>query len=210
MTSMSLKEKIAGILIAFSLLILGAWCLIFKAYYATGDEIHARLSLGDKPGALDSLKTYQASILAYPIYNYYKFEKFRFRSFYLEGVVSDEAGNHAVASTAFRKATQSQEAHIAAASKYNLSHYAIKDGSFEKARMLLNEALMLDPEDMNAKINLELVLKKNQAGHKADLPKEKEEKESVLPQAEPGEQWRLDVPDEDGEGSGASSGRSFL
>jgi tetratricopeptide (TPR) repeat protein len=204
-------KKILTSLIVFSLLAVGMWCLTFKVYYDTNDKVSNKLLLGDWPGALDSIKAYQENLLSYPIYNYSKLEKYRYRLFYLEGVVSHDVGNFEAANAAFRKAAKSQEVLIAATSRYNLAYYAMKENGLNKAQSLLNEVLMLSPNDIDAKINLELMLKKIQARQKIDLPKETEKKESIRPQAEPGEQWRLDVPDEDGEGgSGAPSGRSFL
>ena len=166
--------------------------------------------MGDWPGALGLLKNYQKNLLSYPLYNFPKLKKYRFRLNYLEGVVYNEVGNIEVASAVFMRAAESQETAIAAAAKYNLAYYAIKENGLNKGQSLLNEALMLNPNDVGAKINLELIIKRIQDRQKIDLPEETEKQEPVKPQPEPGEQWRLDVPDEEGEGSGASSGRSFL
>jgi tetratricopeptide (TPR) repeat protein len=203
-------KKVLNALFLFSLVAVSTWCLIFKAYYAANDEVARRLSLGDWPGGLNSIKTYQKNILSYPIYNFSKLKKYRFRLNYLEGVVFNDVGNFETATAAFRKAAKSHEVLIAAASKYNLAYYAIKENGLNEAQSLLNEALMVDPNDVEAKINLELLLKKIQARQKEALPEETKKKEPIRPQVEPGEQWRLGVPDEKGEGSGASSGRSFL
>jgi hypothetical protein len=163
-----MMKKVLSAFILLSILVVSMWCLTFKAYYDTNDEVASRLSLGDWPGALYSIKTYKNSILSYPVYNFSKLGKYRYRL------------------------------------------YSMKEKGLNKAQSLLNETLMLDPNDVDAKINLELMLKKIQARQKVDLPEETEKKESIRPQAEPGEQWRLDIPDKDGEGSGASSGQSFL
>ena len=203
-------KKLLSALILLSLLAVSTWCLIFKAYYNTNDIVVSRLSLGDWPGALDYLKSYQKSMLSYPVYNFSKLKKYRFRLNYLEGVVYNDVGNIAAATAAFRKAAQSPETAIAAGSQYNLAYYAIKANGLNKARFLLNEALMLNPNDVEAKINLEQTLRKIQAGQKTALPEETEKQEAIRPQNNPGEQWRLDVPDDKGEGSGASSGQSFL
>ena len=205
-----MTQKILSIIIVFSLLAVGTWCLTFKAYYATSDEVARRLSLGDWPGALDSVKNYQNNLLSYPVYNLSKLENFRFRLNYLEGVVYNDGGNLEAAAASFRKAAESRETAVAAAAKYNLAYYAMKENGLHKAQALLNEALMLNPADVGAKINLELILKKILARHKTELSEETQKRESVKPQTKPGEQWRLDVPDEEGEGSGASSDRSFL
>lgn len=203
-------NKIVCILIVFSLLAGSTWCLVFNAYYDASEEVGNRLSLGDWPGALDTLHNYQKNPLAYPIYNASKLKKYRFRLNYLEGVIYSDVGNSEAATSFFRKAAESQEATIAAAARYNLAYYAMKENGLDKARSLLNETLMLNPNDVGAKINLELILKKIEARQQMDLPEESEKRETIRPQAAPGEQWRLDVPDEEGEGSGASSGQSFL
>jgi tetratricopeptide (TPR) repeat protein len=203
-------KKTISILIILSLFVAGIWCLVFKAYYDTSDEIAQKLSLGDWPGALDSLKSYQSSILSYPVYNSSKLKKFRSRLVFLEGIVANDTGNFDMAAASFRKAARSQEIAVSAASKYNLAYYAIKDNNIGKAKSLLNEALMMAPNDVEAKINLELILKTIQARQILEPPEKTKKKDSIKPQAEPGEQWRLDVPDEEGEGSGASPGRSFL
>jgi tetratricopeptide (TPR) repeat protein len=203
-------KKVLSTLILLSLLGVSTWCLTFNTYYDTNDEIAKRLSLGNWPGALDSVKRYQENILSYPVYNFQKLKKYRLRFNFLEGVVYNEVGDEEKATAAFMKAAKSQETSIAAAAKYNLAYYAVKGSNLQKTQSLLNEALMMDPNDVDAKINLELVLKKIQEREKIDLQEETEKKEPIKPQVEPGEQWRLDVPDEEGEGSGASSGRSFL
>jgi len=203
-------KKIITTLILLSMLVIGTWCLIFGAYYDINDEVSNRLSLGDWPGALNSIINYQSEVLSYPIYNFPKLEKYRFRLNYLEGVVSNDVGNYEAAIIAFKKAAKSQETFIAAASRYNLAYYAMKENGLNKAQSLLHEALMMAPNDVEAKINLELILKKIQARQQLELPEKTKKKDFIKPQAEPGEQWRLDVPDEDGEGSGASSGRNFL
>jgi tetratricopeptide (TPR) repeat protein len=205
-----MMKKVLSALILLSLLAVSTWYLTFKAYYDAHDEVASRLSLGDWPGAVDSVKTYQKNILSYPVYNIQKLKKYRFRLNYMEGVVYNEVGDYEIANAAFRKAAGSQEIQIAAASKYNLAYYAMQGNNLEKARSLLNGALMMDPNDVDAKINLELTLKKIQEREEIDSPEETEKEKTIRPQAEPGEQWRLDVPDEEGEGSGASSGRSFL
>ena len=203
-------NKVLSAFILFSLLAASLWYLTFKEYYAANDEVAGRLSLGDWPGALDSIKNYRKNILSYPIYNFSKLKKYRFRLSYLEGVVSNDLGDYEVAAMAFGKGAESRETYIAAASKYNLAYYAMKENNLHKAQSLLNEALTMDPNDIAAKVNLELILKKIQAGQEQEMSEETEKKESLRPQAEPGEQWRLGVPDEEGEGSGAASGRNFL
>ena len=203
-------KKSISILILLSMVAVGMWCLAIKAYYDTSDEITGRLALGDWLGAHDLLESYQDSILSYPLYNSANLEKYRYRLIFLEGIVANEGGRYDTASSAFRKAAKSSDGYISSASRYNLAYYAAKENNLKKAQSLLNEALMIAPGDVEAKINLELILKKIQARQQLELPEKKEKKDSVEPQAEPGEQWRLDVPDDEGEGSAASSGRSFL
>ena len=182
-------KKILSIAVLLAIALTGLWCLVSKAYYDTGDEAASRLSLGNWPGALDTLRAYQESVLSYPVYNLAWMEKFRLRLRYLEGVVAAGSGKPEAAAAAFRKVARSPEAPMAAAATYNLALYALQENRLQKAQGLFNDALMLDPDDTAAKINLELTL------HKI---------------VEPGEQWRLEVPDEEGEGSGGTSGRSFL
>lgn len=203
-------KKLLNAIILFILLAVSGWCLTFKAYYAANDKIAEKLALGDFPGALHSLETYRERLLSYPFYNFPQLEKFRFRLNYLAGVVYSEVGEIDKASVEFRKAAESMETYIAAASKYNLAYYAMKAINLSKSRTLLNEALMMDPNDLDAKINLELVLEQIQARAELELPDNTQKKDSYKPQPAPGEQWRLDVPDEEGEGSGVSSGRNFL
>jgi hypothetical protein len=203
-------KKSISILILISMAAVGLWCFAIKAYYDTSDEIKSRLALGDWLGAHGLLKSYQDNILSYPLYNSKKLKKYRYRLIFLEGIVANKGGHYDAASVACLKAAKSSDEYISSASRYNLAYYAAKENNLKKAQSLLNEALMIAPGDVDSKINLELILKKIQARQQLELPEKKEKKDSVKPQAEPGEQWRLDVPDEEGEGSAASSGRSFL
>lgn len=203
-------NKIVSILLLLSLLVVGSWCLVFKAYYETSDEVASRLSLGDWPGALGCLESYRKNPLSYPICKVPRLKGYLLRLNYMEGVVFNQMGNYEAATSFFQKAAESRETAVAAAAKYNLAYYAMKENGLDKARSLLNEALTLNPDGVEAKTNLELILKKIQARQRMDLPEKSERKESIRPQATPGEQWRLEVPDEESEGSGASSGQSFL
>ncbi len=203
-------KKVFSILVLLSLLAVSTWCLIFNAYYDTSEIVNSRLIQGDWAGALGSIKYYQKNPLSYPVYNAAKLKKFRFRLNYLEGVVYNSVGNSEAASLSFRKAADSQEVAIGAAAKYNLAYYAIQEDGLDRARTLLNETLMLDPDDVAAKINLELILKRIQARQQMEVPEKLKKQETIQPQAEPGEQWRLEVPDEESEGSGSSTGQSFL
>lgn len=205
-----MMKKLLSITLLLAIALTGLWCLVFKTYYDTDDEAASRLSLGNWPGALETLKAYQESVLSYPVYSLAVLEKFRLRLLYLEGVVAAGSGKPDAAAVAFRKVAASPEAPMAAAATYNLALYALQENMLQKAQVLFNDALMLDPDDIAAKINLELTLHKIVAREAAELPEETEKEEALRPQAEPGEQWRLEVPDEEGEGSGGTSGRSFL
>lgn len=203
-------KKLLSIVLLLAIAVTGLCSLVSKAYYDTGDEAASRLSLGNWPGALDRIRAYQESVLSYPVYNLAVLEKFRLRLRYLEGVVAAGTGKPEAAAAAFRKVATSPETFMAAAATYNLALYALQENRLQKAQALFNDALMLNPDDTAAKINLELTLQKIVARKAAELPEETQNEEALRPQPEPGEQWRLEVPDEEGEGSGGASGRSFL
>ncbi len=197
-------RKFVALFLVTTIGLLGAWLWVYQSYIEVQDSIMQKYECGDWDGAVERLQAYQASSVSYPVYNFPFLERLRLRLRYHEGVTSGRLGDMEGSEVAFRDATRSDEPDIAAKAFYNLALYAIEKGDLESARSLLSSALRLSPGDVDAKVNLELVLmrirlRRLQAG----------EMKKRAAQVSPGEQWRHGIEKREGEGS-VKSRRSYL
>jgi tetratricopeptide (TPR) repeat protein len=195
-------KKYTAILLAACILTLGAWCWIYEAYLEVQDNIAIKAGTGDYSAAQELLRQYRSRGSSYILYNTALLEKLRLRLRYSEGVISFRLGDRAASEASFEDAAQSSEEAIAARSLYNLGVFAIESGEMEIARAHLQKALLISPSDIEARVNLELVIKRLMPlGSELQPPDTKE-------QSAPSEQWR-DFPRIEGD-SVSESRRSYL
>jgi len=199
-------KKLIAILIVTSIALLGIWSWIYGSYVKIQNGIVEKCETGNWVGAMERLRRYQESKSSYLIYNLPYFKKFRLRLTYNEGVINGNLGDSDASERAFRDAALSREIEIAEASLYNLALLATGRGDVESAGAHLSSALRLIPGDVDAKVNLELVLKRMKVPVMEQPRGEGKQRKNGLP---PVEQWR-DLPSyEEGPGD-SKSRRSYL
>lgn len=198
-------KRLVAVLIVAALALLGAWSWIYGAYFEAQSGIVEKCGTGDWAGAMERLREYREGKASYLVYHLPVLERFRLRLRYNEGVASGKLGDAEASGRAFQDAALSSEVDIAAASLYNLALLAAGRGDMESARAHLGSALRLVPGDTEAKVNLELVLKRMRVPDTEPRAAGEQKKEGRAP----AEQWR-DMPSyEEGPG-GSESRRSYL
>ncbi len=201
------KLGVFFLLIAISLA--AAWCWVYGSYLALQGEVADRAGRGDWHGAREALYQYRGKTASLSIDRLPFLKKFKNRLRYNEGVVSAKLGDQIGASRAFSDASHAAEKNIAALSHYNLALYALGRQDMETARMHFSRALCFQCWDKETKVNLELVLKEIKARDADARKTEMESDKKPGLEQQPGEQWRLDIPEYEGPG-GIGSGRSYL
>jgi tetratricopeptide (TPR) repeat protein len=202
-------KKIIAALLILTLFSLGAWCVIYLSYIDVQNEVAKKSNIGDWAGAGEELRAFLSKRVSYPIYKFEFLKKYYIRLRYNEGVVNRKLGASEDAEMAFKDAALSAEKDIASHALYNLALCAIEKSDYETARSYLSKALVLNPSDTEAKVNFELIvtkIKRKKAGGTDIGQKDKNRRDQ---ERQPGEQWRLDIPDQDGQ-SGSGSGRRYL
>lgn len=189
-------RKLVALFLVLGIALLGGWLWVYESYVDIQDTVLRRFECGDCYGAMERLQAYQSSKASYAIYNIPLLDRFRLRLRYQEGVISGRLGDIGASESAFKDAARSDEPGVAANALYNLAFYAIDKDDLRSAKSLLSNSLRLRPDDVEAKVNLELVLKKIRArGLQSDVKQRKQEGKVV-----PGEQWRHDLQKREGEG----------
>lgn len=189
---------------------LGLWNRVFSSYLDVQAGIMQKLSAGDCTGALDDLEGYRSSKSAYIIKRVAFLNTFRLRLRYNEGVLNAKLGNMEVAERAFNDSSGSVENETASSALYNLAIFAVKRNDLRSAQTYLSRSLVLDPSDVESKVNFEVLLRKLRGkDYGIDIGREKDRRASPGVKRKPGEQWRLDIPEEDGQG-GTATRRSYL
>jgi len=195
-------KKYTAIVLAGLIVLFVSWTLIYEPYLQVQSGIARASVSGDYSESLELIREYRSSWPSYFMYNVLLLERFRLRLLYNEGVASGMLGDISAAEAAFRESAQSAEKRIAAPSLYNLALISIERGQLEVARSLLSKSLAIAPSDMEAKVNLELVIKRL-GNEKIERPTAGEKERAV-----PSEQWR-DMPAINGK-SAPGSRRSYL
>lgn len=196
-----MKKSIAIVIVA-GITLLNVWCWTYQSYLEVQDRVVAINETGEWKAAIERIREYQAESVSYVMYNVPLLERFMYRLRYNEGVIHGELGDIKAAEFSLKEAVQSVEKDIASSALYNLALYAVSRGNLDVAKSHLSKALLLNPFDIETKVNLELVLKKIRM---RDMVIMKVDDEG---QPLPLEQWR-DMPSEEGE-SGMESRRSYL
>lgn len=195
-----MKKVIAGLLV-LAVLALGLWVRAYRAYERAEQGAIALLRAGDGKGALETIHGYLTSVDSYPVRNIARLGTFHKRLRYHEGVGYLVVGDNASAEGALRDAAQSSESGIAAKASYNLADIALRRDDLETARAHVSRSLELNPVDVEAKVNLELLLKKIQA----ESSGEDKGKGKGVPVPGQSDLWRLDIPQYDSPSSGGSN-----
>lgn len=198
-------KKLIAILIVTALALLGTWLWIYGSYFDAQLRIVDTYQSGDWTGAMAKVNEYRSGKASYLMYHLPFMEKFRLRLRYNEGVIRRKLGDTVASGLAFRDAALSPEVDIAAASLYNLALLSVKRGDMESAREHLSSALRLVPSDTEAKVNLELVLKRIRVLEMESRGTSDQRKEGRAP----AEQWR-DMPSYEEGQSNPESRRSYL
>ncbi len=134
---------------------IGAWCWLYRAYdrviqqtlVADSQNLHGNVHRG-----LDAFEQSRQSRFIRRI------PTFRERLDYLRAVALAKVGEEQKADALFTQLASAAQRRIAEQSLYNKAHYSVRTGASEEARDQYRKALLLDPDDMQAKINLELLL----------------------------------------------------
>jgi Flp pilus assembly protein TadD len=203
-------RKLIILFLGTCIILLGTWSHIYSSYLEVQEDIAHSAAAGNFADAMARLKVYRNSPVAYPLEKIALLARFKSRLHYNEGVLHTRLGDRATAATAFNLAAQAKEPAIAATALYNLAVDALDRSDLETARQLLSKALTMIPDDIEAKVNLELVLMKSRSGRDDDSDHEQEKLRQPADKGRPGEQWRLDIPEEEGQGSGTGTERSHL
>jgi len=203
-------RKLIILFLGTCITLLGTWSYIYSSYLKVQGAIAQYSAAGNFADAMEQLRAFRNGPVAYPLGKIALFARFKSRLQYNEGVLRTRLGDRVTATAAFHQAAQSKESVIAAAALYNLAIDALDRSDLETARQLLSKALTLNPDDIEAKVNLELVLMKSRSGRKKESDLQQEKQRQPTDKGRPGEQWRLDIPEEDGQGGGAGTERSHL
>lgn len=143
------------ILSVLALTAAGVWCWLYRAYdgvvqqalTASGQDLHSDVGAG-----LDAFEqSRQAQVIN-------RIQTFRERLAYLRAVALAKIGDEKKADALFTQLASAQQSHIAQQSLYNKAHSSVRTGALEEARDQYRKALVMDPGDLQAKINLELLL----------------------------------------------------
>lgn len=196
-----MKKAIAIIIVA-GIIFLNVWCWAYQSYFEAQDRIVEMYETGDWVGAMKQLQAYRSERISYVMYKNPILERFKYRLRYNEGVIAGELGDLRASESALKDAVQSVENEIASYALYNLALYAVSRNNLDVAKSHLSKALLLNPLDIETRVNLEVVLKKIRI---RDMRIRGMDEDG---QPLPLEQWR-DMPSEEGE-SGMESRRSYL
>lgn len=202
-----MKNFLAFVMLA-SMFFLGAWCWIYRAYEVARLESERLFTAGDAAGAQRILSHYNESRAAYPFGRVSYLDRFAKRLKYHEGAAQALLGDTKKAESAFRDSAGSHEKTVASASRYNGAEYLRYRGEWDGARDAYAEALKLDPNDRQAKINLEKLLKKMKE-NEAEANKQKKNGKNDKKGLAPSDYWNRDNPDEEDSESGDESNRIY-
>jgi hypothetical protein len=153
-------KKYAAIALTVFILLLGFWSNVYRPYLEAQNSVARACISGNHAEAMELIDEYRTSWSWYIMDNVPLFERFRLRLIYNEGVVSGMLGDQSSSEESFQASAQSTEKEIAAPSFYNLAHLAIQRGQLELGRSLLSKSLSFEPHDIQAKANLELVIRR--------------------------------------------------
>jgi len=203
-------RKLIILFLGICITLLGTWSHIYSSYLEVQGAIAHSAAAENFAEAMARLKAYRNSPVAYPLEKIALLARFKSRLQYNEGVLHARLGDRAAAVMAFQQAAQANESAIAATALYNLAVDALDRGDLETARRFLSKALTLIPDDIEAKVNLELVIMKSRSGRNDESDHEWKKQRQPTDKGRPGEQWRLDIPEEEGQGGGTGTERSNL
>jgi len=196
------KTFIVGVALV-CIAVLGVWAWGYQVYDIAQREAGESYRQGDAVGMRDRLVEYESSRAAYPLRFARYLEKFKQRFIYAKGVAYAGLGDSAKAEIAFRDAATAHEARIAEWALYNGASYLVFRNELDAARDAYRKSLILDPFDVQAKINLELLLKKIQERNAAADALKKKNGQGQAPA--PGDYWKREIPSQDNPGGGSSN-----
>jgi tetratricopeptide (TPR) repeat protein len=203
-------RKLILLFLGTCIILLTTWSHIYSSYLEVQGAITHYAAAGNFADAMARLKAFRNSPVAYPLEKIALFARFKSRLQYNEGVLHARLGDRANAAMAFNQAAQAKEPAIAATAFYNLAVDALDRSDLETARQFLSKALTLIPDDIEAKVNLELVIMKSRSGRNDDSDHEQKKQRQPTDKGRPGEQWRLDIPENEGQGGGTGTETSHL
>lgn len=143
-----------------TVLFLGLWCWMYGSYEDMRAEALYKYRVGDFAGMRGTLSEYTANSTSLLLRKVKHLKVFAQEIAYIEGVAAAGLEDVGTAETKFREASSSSRTGLAARAHYNGAEYLVKRGELDAAREKYTEALKLNPLDVQAKINLELLLKK--------------------------------------------------
>ena len=187
-------------LAVFTAGILGLWCWTYDAYDDTQKLALSYHRAGNFPSMRNVLEKHEASRAAYPIFHSNFLDVFAKRLAYSKGVAFAGLGDFKKAEVAFREASQSREREISFMAIYNNAEYFINRGELDAAAEEYRKVLRIIPGDIQAKINLELLLKKIQERNEKAGKLKKDGDQSP----ESSDYWRRNIP-ESGQGNSGSA-----
>ena len=138
--------------------ILAVWCWSYDRYTGTAESILQAQGSGDGAAMQNALSDLSGS-LQHTLLG--QFRWFRDRLQYADAAAAQLQGDDTAAAAGFASLmSDASESELAFRSHYNQASILIGRGQLEAARTQLEKALFYRPDDTQAKINLELLLRK--------------------------------------------------
>ncbi len=197
-------KKMVLVLLVITECLLGAWCWSYSLYEETMRRAVTSFECRDDLTAIALLDEFRQTLGGALYKELPGLRQFYDRIIYAEATARMRLGEDQRASKLFMQAVSSQKTDVKNGSFYNHALLNIRKGDFISARTELSKALVVIPNDLDSRYNLEILLRKEierlareaeSPGHEPLLRRGHTQKES---QHFSNELWRFQTPEDSG------------